>query len=363
MKKNSVKQKVLRSPSDKVKKKLSYAKSEEIDKKIPIPEPQPQSPILPALSEKEINQQKLEKIFKEGEKISKYDFNLHKHLKENIKFRDKQCKDGLSKGTLYCLDCKLSICPKCPLYKIHNRHSLVKKYPYYICENKLINDNFNEVDTILEINPEFLDSKKVKEELKNLVNTNIEILKNKLNEVKNSKLKEIEQMFDKSENCVDILAKKIQKLKKDLKDFIEKQKNFFCIGISDNNGLENINQSNPEAGDLITNLKEQSKTNTGLITTNKDNLNTTFLITYDLLKHTKNINGQICYFINEIRLNREKFINDFNHKKEVIYEEMNKLQSFFEGTLNYQYLTNEFYKIIYDKMSKYDEQIENMKKK
>ena len=363
MKKNSVKQKVLRSPSDKVKKKLSYAKSEEIDKKIPIPEPQPQSPILPALSEKEINQQKLEKIFKEGEKISKYDFNLHKHLKENIKFRDKQCKDGLSKGTLYCLDCKLSICPKCPLYKIHNGHSLVKKYPYYICENKLINDNFNEVDTILEINPEFLDSKKVKEELKNLVNTNIEILKNKLNEVKNSKLKEIEQMFDKSENCVDILAKKIQKLKKDLKDFIEKQKNFFCIGISDNNGLENINQSNPEAGDLITNLKEQSKTNTGLITTNKDNLNTTFLITYDLLKHTKNLNGQICYFINEIRLNREKFINDFNHKKEVIYEEMNKLQSFFEGTLNYQYLTNEFYKIIYDKMSKYDEQIENMKRK
>ena len=32
MKKNSVKQKILRSPSDKVKKKLSYAKSEEIDK-------------------------------------------------------------------------------------------------------------------------------------------------------------------------------------------------------------------------------------------------------------------------------------------------------------------------------------------
>ena len=42
---------------------------------------------------------------------------------------------------------------------------------------------------------------------------------------------------------------------------------------------------------------------------------------------------------------------------------MNKLQSLFEGTLNYQYLTTEFYQIIYDKISKYDDRIENMKRK
>ena len=225
------------------------------------------------------------------------------------------------------------------------------------------NESFNEINTILEINPEFLDSKKVKEELINLVNTNIEILQKKLIEVKNSKLKEIQQMFEKSENCVDILAKKVQKLKKDLKDFIEKQKNFFCIDISDTSDLESIKKSNPEANELITNLQEGSRTNRGLITTNKDNLNTTFLINYDLLKHTKNINDQIRYFINDIRINREKFINDLNHKKEVIYDDMNKLQSLFDGTLNYQYLTTEFYKIIYDKISKYDDRIENMKRK
>ena len=57
MKKNSLKQKYLKSPSDKVKKKLSYPKSEEADKKIPIPEPQPQS-LVPHLSKKEINEQK-----------------------------------------------------------------------------------------------------------------------------------------------------------------------------------------------------------------------------------------------------------------------------------------------------------------
>ena len=90
-----------------------------------------------------------------------------------------------------------------------------------------------------------------------------------------------------------------------------------------------------------------------MITTNKDNLNSTFLIIYDLLKNTKNINDHIRYFINDIRINREKFINDFTKQKELIYEELNKLQSYFNGTMNYQYLTSEFYKIIYDKMSKY----------
>jgi len=369
MKKDSAKKNYLKNSSDKAKKKLYFGYSEEAENKVPIPEPHPQSPSLPpnkipqVLFQNDTNQQKLEKIFKDADKVLKYNFDLHKHLKENIKFKDKQCKDGLTKESLYCFECKLSTCPKCPLYKIHNGHPLIKKYPYYICDENLINENFEEINTILEINPEFLDTKKIKEEFKSLVINNIEILQKKLIEVKSSKLKEIEEIFDKSENCVEKLAKKIIRIKKDLKAFIEKQKKFFCIDISDKTDLENIKQSNPNANELITNLKEQSKTNTGLITTNKDNLNSTFLITYDLLKNTKNINDHIRYFINDIRINREKFIKDFTSKKEIIYEEMNKLQSYFDGTLNYQYLTSEFYQIIYCKMSKYEDQIENMKKK
>ena len=369
MKKDSAKKNYLKNSSDKAKKKLYFGYSEEAENKVPIPEPHPQSPSLPpnkipqVLFQNDTNQQKLEKIFKDADKVSKYNFDLHKHLKENIKFKDKQCKDGLTKESLYCFECKLSTCPKCPLYKIHNGHPLIKKYPYYICDENLINENFEEINTILEINPEFLDTKKIKEEFKSLVINNIEILQKKLIEVKSSKLKEIEEIFDKSENCVEKLAKKIIRIKKDLKAFIEKQKKFFCIDISDKTDLENIKQNNPNANELIANLKEQSKTNTGLITTNKDNLNSTFLITYDLLKNTKNINDHIRYFINDIRINREKFIKDFTSKKEIIYEEMNKLQSYFDGTLNYQYLTSEFYQIIYCKMSKYEDQIENMKKK
>jgi hypothetical protein len=365
MKKSSAKKKCLKESTDKTKKKLSFENVEEIKNKIPIPESYPKSPspISEINPPKETNEQKLEKIFKEGDKVSKYEFDLHKHLKENIKFKDKQCKDGLSTETLYCLQCKLSTCSKCPNFNIHKDHPLVKKSPYYICEENLINEHFDEINLIIELNPEFLNTKKVKEELKNLVNNNIEVLQNKLIEVKKSKLKEIEQIFEKSENCVEILTQKVKKLKKDLKVFVDKQKKFFCIDVSNNAAIENLKKNNPEANEVITNLKEGSKTNFGMITTNKDNLNSTFLIIYDLLKNTKNINDHIRYFINDIRINREKFINDFTKQKELIYEELNKLQSYFNGTMNYQYLTSEFYKIIYDKMSKYEDQIENMKRK
>ena len=365
MKKSSAKKKFSKTLPLEPKRKLQFTSEEDSDKKIPIPEPHPPTPVPIAVSppETDILNKKLEDIFKEvGDKNTKYDFNLYKHLKENIKFKEKQCKDGLSKETLYCIDCKLSTCPNCPNFKSHNGHNLVHKYPYYICKENLINDNFDEINTILQINPEFLDSLKVKEELKQLVNTNVEILLKKLKEVKAAKLKEIDQIFEKSENCVEIMIKKIKKLKKDLKDFIEKQKKFFCIDVTENIDIEDTKKSNPEMNEVIKNLQEGSKNNTGLITTNKDNLNSTFLIIYDLLKNTKYINDQIRYFINDIRINREKFIKDTNHKKDIIYNEIEKL-SRFDGTLNYQYLTSDFYNIIYQKMSKYNEQIENMKRK
>ena len=110
------------------------------------------------------------------------------------------------------------------------------------------------------------------------------------------------------------------------------------------------------------NLQIGSKSNTGLITTNTDGLNSTFLITYDLLKNSKNINDQIKYFMNDIKVNREKYLTDFTNKKNVIYEDILKLLNF-DGSFNYQFLDNEFYKIIDEKIHKYTDQIENMKRK
>ena len=366
MKKNSAKKSPTKPKGKEKSKKTINSTPEKIDPNVPIPEPKPASVVPPSAEkikvnkEKEEKDRKLEEIFANADKITKYDFNLHKHLKENIKFRDKQCKDSLTKESLYCLECKLSTCPNCSLFKIHNGHLLVKKYPYYVCNDELINENFDDIDKILNINPDFLNSLKVKEELKKYVNYNLDILQNKLNEIRISKREEIEKIFEKTEDCVEVLKNNIKRLKGEIKLFFEKQKKFLCIDMNEN---QNINQVNPQVNKVMKNLQEESKSNTGLITTNKDSVNATFLITYDLLKHTKNINDQIKSFINDIRVNREKFLNDFTKKKNLVYEKMQKLLEVFDGSFNYQYLAIDYYKIIYDKISKYSEQIENMKRK
>ena len=366
MKKNSAKKSPTKPKGKEKSKKTINSTPEKIDPNVPIPEPKPASVVPPSAEkikvnkEKEEKDRKLEEIFANADKITKYDFNLHKHLKENIKFRDKQCKDSLTKESLYCLECKLSTCPNCSLFKIHNGHLLVKKYPYYVCNDELINENFDDIDKILNINPDFLNSLKVKEELKKYVNYNLDILQNKLNEIRISKREEIEKIFEKTEDCVEVLKNNIKRLKGEIKLFFEKQKKFLCIDMNEN---QNINQVNPQVNKVMKNLQEESKSNTGLITTNKDSVNATFLITYDFLKHTKNINDQIKSFINDIRVNREKFLNDFTKKKNLVYEKMQKLLEAFDGNFNYQYLANDYYKIIYDKISKYSEQIENMKRK
>ena len=313
-------------------------------------ETQPKNPSTEIKDEKS---QKIEELFKGADNPQKYDFNLHKHLKENLKFKDKQCKDGLTKKSLYCLDCKVSLCPKCKTYSSHNGHSLILKYPYYDCKDSLINEHFVDLNKIFELNLDFLDVNKVKKELTKLVNDSCKSLSDKLTELKKAKLKEIDSMFAETENCYETLKKNVDKMKEDIKIFLEKQKNFLCIDINEN----------PELNDVLTNLQDAGKSNFGLISSNKDGTNAIFLITYDLLKNTKNINDQIKYFINDIKVNREKYIKDFTTKKNIVYEDMEKLQKEFEGCLNYQYLTNDFYKLIYDKISSYNDRIENMKRK
>ena len=340
-------------------------KAEEVNTKVPVPEPKPSNIALSTPNKKEQKpidekEKEINELFADADKASKYDFNLQKHLKENLKFKDKQCKDGLTKDSLYCIDCKMSTCPKCASYKTHDGHFLVNKYPYYICDDDLINENFTDLDKILEINPDFLNSKKVKEELKKHVNTNLDVLQNKLNEIRKTKMKEIDTIFEKTENCVEDLKKNMTKIKEDIKTFFEKQKNFLCIDMSEN---PDINENNPQANELMQNLKEGTQSNMGPTITNKDGVNATFLLTYDLLKNTKNINDHVKYLMNEIRINRERFIKDFTAKKNVVYEDMQKLLAGFDGILNYQYLTSDFYNIINEKISKYNEQIDNMKRK
>ena len=293
----------------------------------------------------------------EGE--NKYEFNLYKNLKQNFQNMDKSCKDGITKESSYCLECKLTCCPKCPLFHVHNGHELVKKFPYYKLENNFIDESFKDIDSIFSLNPNYLTINKVKGELKMNVTNMINLLINQLNKIKEEKLKEIDNIFIGTENCVEKLKENEKKFKNNLYKFFEKFKNFVFIDFNENLEAEKIN---PEANEIIKNLEGNAANPEGMIQTNKDIANSSFLISYDILKHTEFMNNLIKNILIDIKLNSEKFIEEFNKKSKEAEKAINELLTPFEGMLKYHYLECDFYSQINTKLLKYDSQIDNIRK-
>ena len=293
-----------------------------------------------------------------------YGFNLYRHIKENLRNKDKLCKDKLTKESYYCIDCKISTCKKCLLFHVHNGHALVPKYLYYESDKKIFNETFNEIDSLFTENPDYLDNRKLKEELKKIVTDSISKITKRLNEIKNKKLKELDKLFEKTDGCIDFLKQKENQIKNDIKKYLEKQKDFYYINVIDEGeelNKENEIINNDPDFDLLKNLKKNTNKNYGMTHNNNDTYNSTFLISYDIFKNTSYINSEICKLLNDIKENKEKYLNEFNENINKINEDIDKLNNTFNGVFNFSYLTNEFYKMIIDKLNKYTEKINAMK--
>ena len=308
---------------------------------------------------KEINNKEID-ILNENYDPNLYGFNLYKHIKENLRNKDKLCQDILTKNSLYCLDCKISTCKKCSNFIIHKGHNLVPKYLYYNCDENIFNDTFNCLDSILQENPLFLDNQKLKEELKTKVNDTINELINKLTEIKKQKLEELDRLFESTDGCLDVLKEKEENIKKEMKNYLEKQKDFYFIQIEEEPTEPNADDSD---FDVLKNVNLGNKEKkAGMIENNKDTYNSTFLISYDIFKNTAFINNEIRNLINDIQSNRDKYLTEFNMTLNQINENLETFSQPFKGLFNYIYLTNEFYKMVSDKLKKYNEKIDLMRK-
>ena len=357
---NGEKSTAKKKPAQKSTKKVTVNKLEE---EMPLPEPKPIEAVQ-KIPENKISEEKKEEEEQDKmpeiplEEANKYEFNLYKHLKENIKNKDKLCKDGISSESLYCLECKVSVCPKCALFKVHNGHELVQKFPYYKCEKSFVDESFKDIDSIFSLNPSYLNINKVKGELKMQISNQISQLINQLNKVKDTKMEEVENIFVGTENCVEKLRENELKVKKNLNNFLETQKNFFCIDINEGVDSQNVN---PEASEVLKNLEGEGASPMGMIQPNKDTVNSTFLLTYDLLKNTEFMNNLIRDIFIDIKSNTERYINEFTSKAKEVEEAINRLLTPFEGMFKYQYLLCDFYAQINHKISKYNKKIEDMK--
>ena len=293
----------------------------------------------------------------------KYGFDLYKHLKENLRNKEKLCKDKLTKESYYCLDCKISTCKKCLNFNIHKGHNLIPKYLYFNYDENIFNNCFDSLDSIFENKDKsfILNNQKLKEEMQNLVKNSFDNLIKRINEIKTKKLSEIEKLFESTDGCVEYLKDKENNIKNDIKNYMNNQKEFYNIQIEDEISTKASSERtrNNQDLDLINNLKmggineHQS---------NRDKFNTIFLTNYDLIKNTEYINGEIRKLIDDIESNKNIYMINFENKIKLINLDLDKFDDEFKGVFNYRYLTNDFYKKITDKLNKYLEKISQMKK-
>jgi hypothetical protein len=297
-----------------------------------------------------------------------YGFNLYKHIKDNLRYKDKLCKHKLSKDSYYCLDCKISTCKKCLSFPEHEKHNLIPKFPYYESDQKIINDSFNEIDALVKQNPDYINSQKLKDELKKVVNDSIDRIIKRLNEVKDNKIKELDKLFEKTDGSLNELNKKKEKLKDDIKVYLKKQKDFYFINVKEEEEeKENENEKIKEIAsdpdfDLLKNLKKNTNIEPDVIESNNDTYNTTFLISYDIYKNTLYINEQICKLFNDIKTNKFNYLVEFNGNIKQINDDIDKLNKPFNGIFNYSFLSNDYYKMVTDKLKKYGEKIDAMRR-
>ena len=274
-------------------------------------------------------------------------FNLYRHIKINIKHSPITCNDPISEESYYCVDCFISTCPKCTLTS-HKEHTLINKYKYYQFDKAIINEHFNQLDTALQTELEFQNIEKSKNDYKQRIEKEFTDIINTLQVLKEEKLKEIDKFYEGSVNSMDTFFNNEDAIKQRIFDFFSEQKKFFhiepnqpptdnCVFINDNE----TNNYTPSPG-------------------NQDTTNTTFLLTYDLLASTTNINNDIQVQLDNIRQCIQTYKKDLNDKIAAIISGVNALKEKPQQKPNYKSLKEDYYKDIVDKVIKYSNQIKSI---
>jgi len=192
------------------------------------------------------------------------------------------------------------------------------------------------------------------------VKNGIDNIIEKLNNIKMKKLNEIEKLFEGTDGCVEYFKENENKIKTEIKNFIINQNDFYNLKIEEEISTKASSERNEnnQDYDLFKNKLEEINETQG----NKDRYNTIFLINYDLLKSSEFINGIVRKLIDDIEINKTEYLKIFGDNINQINFDIDKFNQDFKGIFNYTYLTNDFYKIISDKINKYSEKISQMKK-
>ena len=239
--------------------------------------------------------------------------NIYQHLRRNILDPKINCKETLSDEIYYCITCKQSTCQKCSLIK-HQNHQIIPKTILY----EFTPNFFDEVQNILKDSYTINDSK---DSYIFLIENQAKELHNKIEEIKDKKIKEINDTFKKAKKCIKELEDNVNEIKNSMEKFYQNNKGFFNV------------------------IK------------NNDFDNSIFLLFYELnfLGYTKN--SEMIKRIEKLRSDFVKYKEYFEiHKEKII-----KMMEDFIGLENPQMNMDDLYWDVKFRIKTYNEMIEKLK--
>jgi len=155
--------------------------------------------------------------------------DVYQHLRRNILDPKINCKETLSDEIYYCITCKASTCEQCSLVK-HKDHKIVPKTFFYSYTENFFDEALNALKDSYKINED-------KNSYIILVEAQAVELHHKIDEIKNKKIKEIEDLFKKVNKCIKELEDSINEVKAAMSNFYKNNKIFF--NVYKNNDLDN----------------------------------------------------------------------------------------------------------------------------
>jgi hypothetical protein len=282
------------------------------------------------------------------------------------KCKDHSNTENFQDNLLYCIECKMCLCTLCNLNG-HQSHVLLTKKEFNF-QKETVDRIFYDVEQEINLNQIISNSEEIKENLKSLVNSNIDELHKRLEEVRQIKVREIDAMFGYRKKInIEMIIKHVENVKFSLIFFNEKNNKFFHQNSP--NGL-NFDAENTKfliIFDLINLIFQKSKEIKDILDKSSDefsihrlNLENSFETLKKLLseftdkfsskKQNKNFSEENLSDIGEVHksLINENYSNtNFSEN----YYVKNKLES----------INSEFYNDVLQRISKYDEHIEVFK--
>ncbi|MCQ2820239.1 MAG: hypothetical protein MJ252_23485 [archaeon] len=246
--------------------------------------------------------------------------NIYNDLKENILDKKCGCKDPLAENSSFCLNCRKSTCPECDLQD-HKEHRLIlKKEIYYPSQDilKNFNDRINHTQPLEEFKQNALKA----------LNVGYTLAKEELDAIYNRKKEEIENIYEFCLKSVDQVKQNLEKTNKAMKDFDEKNKNFFAL-----------QKGNDDLGNHVLLMKLELLDNCEHM-----NIKTKNEIDY--------MNNSLNQYLNSIS---EKFSKLIEFKKELFPDQFVDFTS--------ENSTQNYYSAIDKRLQTYDDMINNIKEK